>query len=76
MVYHYKKGVMRPIVSLVKALASSISIGSGGSIGREGPIIQIGSTFGSTIGQWTNMLATECITLIACGARSRNCSNL
>ena len=48
---YYRKGVIRPIVSVIKALASALSIGSGGSIGREGPIIQIGSSFGSTMGQ-------------------------
>ena len=49
-VYH-RKGIIRPVVSVVKAFASALSIGSGASIGREGPIIQIGSSFGSTIGQ-------------------------
>jgi len=48
---YYHKGVIRPVVSVIKALASALSIGSGGSIGREGPIIQIGSSFGSTMGQ-------------------------
>jgi CIC family chloride channel protein len=37
---YYHKGFIRPIVSVVKALASALSIGSGGSVGREGPIIQ------------------------------------
>ncbi|MHB8851459.1 MAG: chloride channel protein, partial [Acidithiobacillus ferriphilus] len=36
---YYGSGVIRPVVVLVKAIASSISIGSGGSVGREGPII-------------------------------------
>ena len=47
---HYKRGKIRPSVAGVKILASSFSIGSGGSVGREGPIIQIGSTFGSLVG--------------------------
>lgn len=47
---HYKEGKIRPSVAGVKILASSFSIGSGGSVGREGPIIQIGSTFGSMVG--------------------------
>ena len=44
-------GRIRPRVALIKTLASSICIGSGGSVGREGPIVQIGSTMGSTLGQ-------------------------
>jgi CIC family chloride channel protein len=44
-------GRIRPRVAFIKALASSISIGSGGSVGREGPIAQIGSSIGSTLGQ-------------------------
>lgn len=43
----FKGGVIRPRVAIVKALASAICIGSGGSVGREGPIVQIGSTIGS-----------------------------
>src|SRR3990167_1053364 len=65
---YYHKGIVRPIVAVIKALASSISIGSGGSVGREGPIMQIGSAFGSTIGQWVRVADWERITLIACGA--------
>ena len=48
---YFHKGIIRPIVALMKALASAVSIGSGGSVGREGPIVQIGSSFGSTLGQ-------------------------
>lgn len=65
---YYERGKVRPIVALVKALASSISIGSGGSVGREGPIIQIGAAFGSTIGQTVKIPDWQRITLIACGA--------
>jgi CIC family chloride channel protein len=61
-------GRIRPRVSLVKALASSICIGSGGSVGREGPIVQIGSSFGSTIGQWLRLSDDWVRTLVACGA--------
>ncbi|MGD8989494.1 MAG: chloride channel protein, partial [Syntrophobacterales bacterium] len=44
-------GRIRPRVALIKILASGISIGSGGSVGREGPIVQIGSSIGSTLAQ-------------------------
>ncbi len=65
---HYNKGIIRPVVAVIKSLASAISIGSGGSVGREGPIIQIGSSFGSTLGQMLRLAAWERMTLIACGA--------
>jgi CIC family chloride channel protein len=64
---YYNKGVIRPVVAVIKSLASALSIGSGGSIGREGPIIQIGSCFGSTIGQILRMPVWQRITLIAAG---------
>jgi CIC family chloride channel protein len=47
---HYDRGNIRPIVGAVKSLASAMCIGSGGSVGRKGPIIEIGSSFGSTLG--------------------------
>jgi len=65
---YYRRGVIRPVVALVKALAASISLGSGASVGREGPIIQIGATFGSTVGQVVRMADWERAALIACGA--------
>jgi CIC family chloride channel protein len=64
----YHKGVIRPVVSVIKALASALSIGSGGSVGREGPIIQIGSSFGSTMGQLLGLPTWQVVTLIAAGA--------
>ncbi len=65
---YYKEGVIRPIVALVKSLASAFAIGSGSSVGREGPIIQIGSAIGSTLGQLVPMPAGQRITLVAAGA--------
>ncbi|GJM07521.1 MAG: hypothetical protein DHS20C10_12550 [marine bacterium B5-7] len=65
---HYQNGLIRPIVAIVKSIASSISIGSGGSVGREGPIIQIGSAFGSTLGQIIKMPVRQRVVLIAAGA--------
>ncbi len=65
---YYHQGVIRPVVALVKSLASALSIGSGGSVGREGPIVQIGSTFGSFLGQLMQVPLWQRITLIAGGA--------
>ena len=59
---------MRARVAGVKALASAISIGSGGSVGREGPIVQIGSSLGSTVGQVLGLGADEVRVLVAGGA--------
>jgi CIC family chloride channel protein len=64
---YYNSGIIRPIVAIVKSLASALCIGSGGSVGREGPIIQIGSSFGSTLGQIIRMPLSQRITLIAAG---------
>jgi chloride channel protein, CIC family len=65
---YYHDGKIRPVVAAVKSLASALSIGSGGSVGREGPIIQIGSTFGSVLGQWLPMPVRQRVILIAAGA--------
>jgi CIC family chloride channel protein len=65
---YYKAGVIRPVVALVKSLASALAIGSGSSVGREGPIIQIGSALGSTLGQIVRMPAGQRIALVAAGA--------
>lgn len=61
-------GVIRPRVAIVKALASAITIGTGGSVGREGPIIQIGSSLGSTVGQFFKIPSRRLKTLVGCGA--------
>ena len=61
-------GRIRPVVAVVKSLASSICIGSGGSAGREGPIIQIGAGFGSTIGQLLKLSDRRTRSLLASGA--------
>ncbi len=65
---YYDKGTIRPVVAFIKSVASALSIGSGGAIGREGPIIQIGSSFGSTVGQALKMPVWQRVTLIAAGA--------
>lgn len=61
-------GRIRPQVSGVKAVASAICIGAGGSVGREGPIVQIGSALASGLGQWVRMPESRMRILVACGA--------
>jgi CIC family chloride channel protein len=65
---YYKGGVIRPVVAIVKSFASAIAIGTGASVGREGPIIQIGSALGSTLGQIVKMPPGQRIALVAAGA--------
>ncbi len=63
-----KGGNIRPRVAFIKAIASSITIGTGGSVGREGPIIQIGSSLGSMVGQFLRVPSKRLKTLVGCGA--------
>jgi CIC family chloride channel protein len=65
---YYNSGRIRPIVAVAKSLASALAIGSGAAVGREGPIIQIGSALGSTLGQLIRMPTGQRITLVAAGA--------
>jgi len=64
----YNEGRIRPAVAAVKSFASALAIGSGSSVGREGPIIQIGASLGSSIGQIIRLEAWQRITLVAAGA--------
>jgi len=68
-IYH-KRGLIPGNVSVVKALASAITIGTGGALGREGPIIQISAAFSSFIGQLTRLSVSQRNLMIACGASS------
>jgi CIC family chloride channel protein len=63
-----RNGRIRPRVAALKVLASSLTIGTGGSAGREGPIVQVGSALGSTLGQLFHFSAERVKTLVACGA--------
>ena len=63
-----RHGRIRPRVVAAKALASSLCIASGGSVGREGPIVQIGSAIGSTTGQFLKVSPRRLRTLVGCGA--------
>ena len=64
----FRKGVIRPVVAAVKIVASALTIGFGGSVGREGPIVQIGAAMGSSLGQWLRFSPQRLRTLIGCGA--------
>ncbi len=61
-------GFIRKRVVFIKAFASAICIASGGSAGREGPIVQIGSAIGSAFGQVLRVSADRMRTLVGCGA--------
>ncbi len=61
-------GIIRRRVLPVKALAAAICMGSGGSAGREGPIVQIGSSIGSAVSQALHLSAQRTRTLVGCGA--------
>ncbi len=61
-------GRIRPRVVVAKVIASALCIGSGGSAGREGPIVQVGSALGSSIGQWLHLSEARLRNLVACGA--------
>ena len=63
-----RSGVIRKRVVIVKSLASAICMGSGGSVGREGPIVQIGSAIGSALGQILSVSGNRLRNLVACGA--------
>ena len=55
-------------VGLVKLLASSVTIGSGGSAGREGPIVQVGGSVGSTVAEALGFTRRDLAVLVGCGS--------
>ncbi len=65
---YYKRGQIRGVVAVIKSLASALSIGSGASVGREGPIIQIGSALGSSFSKAIGLSTGQTITLLSAGA--------
>jgi chloride channel protein, CIC family len=65
---YYKRGNIRGGVAVIKSLASALSIGSGASVGREGPIIQIGSALGSAFSKAIGLSTGQKITLLSAGA--------
>ncbi len=64
----YKEGRIRPAVAVVKSLASALAIGTGSAVGREGPIIQIGASLGSSLASLLRLDTWQRITLVAAGA--------
>ncbi len=65
--FHHKRGAIAPLTALVKLVASAVTIGTGGSGGREGPIAQIGAGFGSFVGARLKLSARERRVLMAAG---------
>ncbi|MBI2322402.1 MAG: chloride channel protein, partial [Chloroflexi bacterium] len=61
-------GHIRPRVAIVKTVASALCLGSGGSAGQVGPIVQIGASLGSFVGQGLRMRSDHLRLLVACGA--------
>lgn len=64
----YHGGRIRPKVAASKALASALSIGSGASVGREGPVVQIGAVLGSVLAHWAGLPTHQRVTLVAATA--------
>ena len=65
--FHFKDGKIRPIVPAVKAIASAITIGSGGAAGREGPTAQISVGVGSIVADLLHLPAEERRILVLAG---------
>lgn len=66
--FHRKKGIVRKQAPVIKTIASAITIGSGGSAGKEGPIAQIGSGFGSILASLFKLSDTERRIMLLAGA--------
>jgi len=65
--FHNHRGVMRLVVAPVKALATILTLATGGTAGREGPIMQIGASLGSWIGQRLGLSAAQRRILLLAG---------
>jgi CIC family chloride channel protein len=63
-----RSGFIRPRVTLVTSLTAGTTIGTGGSAGKEGPIVQIGAAIGSTVGQLFNVSSERLKLLVGAGA--------
>lgn len=65
--FHNKRGVIRGRIPFIKTLASAITLGTGGSGGREGPIAQIGASFGSFLATRMQLSARDRRIMLAAG---------
>jgi CIC family chloride channel protein len=65
--FHRRRGHIRTRIPIIKTLASAITIGTGGSGGREGPIAQIGAGFGSALATWLKLPVRDRRILLAAG---------
>jgi len=65
--YHHRDGSIRARVPFVKAIASALTMGTGGSAGREGPIAQIGAGLGATLAKWLGLSVRQRRTILVAG---------
>ena len=65
--FHKARGIVRLRASLIKIVSSSITVGSGGSAGREGPITMIGAGFGSALASLLKLSDRERRILVLAG---------
>lgn len=65
-----KGGVIKGSVAVIKTILSALSIGTGGAGGKEGPIVQIGSSIGSAFGRYLSSSPEHLRILVGCGAAS------
>jgi len=63
-----EQGIIRKRIVVIKTMVSAVCIGTGGSVGREGPIVQIGSAVGSTLGQLFKVSTNRMRVMVGCGA--------
>jgi len=66
--YHQRNGAIRSRIPIVKTIASALTIGTGGSAGREGPITQIGAGFGSYLANRLKLDDNGRRMMLLCGA--------
>jgi CIC family chloride channel protein len=66
--YHLSGGIIRPRVPLGKFLTGVLCVGSGHSMGREGPSVQIGAGIASSVGQWLGLAPERVRALVPVGA--------